>query len=176
MINQRESHHWHSPSYRISVRTRWQDKWSNTIQCWSGMVLTKVTDLQQPNSPTKLVWEDLTNLQKPETGRVMPLWKWCEMNLVTGKCEPAKWQQLIRLTENLIFQRQFLYLVMRVWKWRILARQWRRNDGHQRTDLPGDYPLSHGPTFSFVPSPLAGWSNFITSEITVSSTITIIHT
>ena len=93
------------------------------------------------------------------------------------ECEHAKWQQLIRLTENLIFQREFLYLVMRVWKWRILARQWRRNDGHQRTDLPGDYPLSHGPTFSFVPSPLARWTNFITSEITVSSTITIItHT
>ena len=85
MINQRESHHWHSPSYRISVRTRWQDKWSNTIQCWSGMVLKKVTDLQQPYSPTKLVWEDLTNLQKPETGRLKPLWKWREMNSVTGK-------------------------------------------------------------------------------------------
>ena len=65
---------------------------------------------------------------------------------------------------------------MRVWKWRILARQWRRNDGHQRTHVPGDYPLSHGPTFSFVPSPLAWWINFITSKITVSSTITIIHT
>ena len=41
--------------------------------------------LQQPNSPTKLVWEDLTNLQKPETGRVKTLWKWRELNSVTGK-------------------------------------------------------------------------------------------
>ena len=28
-----------------------------------------------------------------------------------------------------------------------------RNDGEQRSDLPGDYPLPHGPTFPFVPSP-----------------------
>ena len=129
-------------------------------------------------------------VQQSWCGKIWPIcknqklgeWCLCESDMrwiqwLGRECEHAKWQQLIRLTENLIFQRQFLYLVMRVWKWRILARQWRRNDGHQRTDLPGDYPLSHGPTFSFVPSPLARWTNFITSEITVSSTITIIiHT
>ena len=167
MINQRESHHWHSPSYRISVRTRWQDKWSNTIQCCSNQIVQQ--------SWCGKIWPICKNQKLGE-------WCLCESDVrwiqwLGRECEHARWQQLIRLTENLIFQRQFLYLVMRVWKWRILARQWRRNDGHQRTNLPGDYPLSHGPTFSFVPSPLAGWSNFITSEITVSSTITIIiHT